>query len=180
MHDLNFSFFLVFNLPHPLPPPSPNKGKFWLLSVIFSSLVRSYSDSSPIWRLWRRKIQIYRVRDTIDTHVVTRRKWESMLIMKKLFTFYTLTLLHVSNYILHILLYKFPLALRRRIHWTIKASLVGNFFLILMILMISCWVGLTNSEVFSLNSLKEFLPKEYVKSKNIEKKIKEVSISGHL
>ena len=46
--------------------------------------------------------------------------------------------------------------------------------------MISCWVGLTNSEVFSLNSLKEFLPKEYVKSKNIEKKIKEVSISGHL
>ena len=113
MPDLNFSFFfIVFNLSHPLPL---NEGKFWLLSVIFSSLVRSYSDSSPIWRLWRRKIQIYRVRDTIDTHVVTRRKWESMLIMKKL---------HVSKYILHTLLYKFPLALRRRI----KASLVGNFF----------------------------------------------------
>ena len=126
MPDLNFSFFfIVFNLSHPLPL---NEGKFWLLSVIFSSLVRSYSDSSPIWRLWRRKIQIYRVRDTIDTHVVTRWKWESMLIMKKLFAFYTLTLLHVSKYILHTLLYKFPLALRRRIHLTIKASLVGNFF----------------------------------------------------
>lgn len=124
MHDLNFSFFYSLQPSTPPPPPSPNKGKFWLLSVIFSSLVRSYSDSSPIWRLWRRKIQIYRVRDTIDTHVVTRRKWESMLIMKKLFTFYTLTLLHVSKYILHTLLYKFPLALRRRI----KASLVGNFF----------------------------------------------------
>ena len=134
-----FIFFIVFNLPHPLPL---NKGKFWLLSVIFSSLVRSYSDSSPIWRLWRRKIQIYRVRDTIDTHVVTRRKWESMLIMKKLFTFYTLTLLHVSKYILHTLLYKFLLVLTRRIHLTIEASLVGNHFFILMVLMISCWVVL--------------------------------------
>ena len=124
MHDLNFSFFfIVFNLPHPLPL---NKEKFWLLSVIFSSLVRSYSDSSPIWRLWRRKIQIYRVRYTIDTHVVTRWKWESMMIMKKLFTLYTL--LHVLKYILHTLLYKFLLVLTRRIHLTIEASLVGNFF----------------------------------------------------